>query len=332
LHYRLQRLWLTPLFRVAFRVGLPAFVLALAVGLYLSNDSRRSAILAQIDAVKSSFEDRPEFRVSLISITGAAPDLADAVRARMGIRLPLSSWRLDLDAARTSAEALDAVESARLRIKGSELVVEITERTPALVWRTDKGLAMVDATGHRVAGLASREDRPDLPLVAGDGADQAAPEALEILQAAASLSPRIRGLIRQGDRRWDMVLDRDQVIELPAIDPVSAVERLLALDLADNLLARDLTAVDLRDPRRPVLRLGTHALATLRGTPDPVADAVAPVADTTASPAATTHAATAKPAAKLAANPAKPTKPAKSATATTAASAFPTTANARISP
>lgn len=267
LHYRLQRLWLTPLFRVTFRLGLPALVLLLAASLYLSSDARRAALMAEAQAVKVSFQDRPEFRVSLISITGAAPELADAVRARMGIRLPVSSWTLDLDAARASAEALDAVESAKVKINGGELVVQITERTPALVWRTDKGLALVDASGHRVAGLASREDRPDLPLVAGEGAAVAAPEALEILQAAAPLSARIRGLIRQGDRRWDLVLDRGQTVLLPAIDPVSAIERLLALDQSGNLLARDLTAIDLRDLRQPVLRLGPTALATLRGIP-----------------------------------------------------------------
>ena len=267
LHYRLQRLWLTPLFRVTFRLGLPALVLLLAASLYLSSDARRAALMAEAQAVKVSFQDRPEFRVSLISITGAAPELADAVRARMGIRLPVSSWTLDLDAARASAEALDAVESAKVKINGGELVVQITERTPALVWRTDKGLALVDASGHRVAGLASREDRPDLPLVAGEGAAAAAAEALEVLQAAAPLSPRIRGLIRQGSRRWDLVLDRGQTVLLPAIDPVSAIERLLALDQADNLLARDLTAIDLRDLRQPVLRLGPTALATLRGIP-----------------------------------------------------------------
>lgn len=267
-HYRLQRLWLTPAFRIAFRLGLPVLVVALAAALYLASDARRAALAEGIDGLKNAFQDRPEFAVSLVSITGAAPDLADAVRARMGIRLPVSSWKLDLDAARASAEALDAVESARVRIVGPELRVEITERTPALVWRTDRGLALIDATGHRVAGLAAREDRGDLPLITGEGADAAAPEALEILQAAKALAPRIRGLVRQGERRWDLVLDRDQTVLLPAIDPVSAVERLLALDHANQLLARDLTAIDLRDPRRPVLRLGPHALSVLRGTPE----------------------------------------------------------------
>lgn len=272
LTYRLQRLWLTPAFRIGFRLGLPVLVLALGGWIYLSDAGRREALVAQYQAVRDAFEDRPEFRVSLISITGAEPELADAVRARLGIRMPISSWKLDLDAARASAEALDAVESARIRIKGGELRVEITQRSPALVWRRDGGLTLLDGSGHRVAGLAARADRPDLALVAGEGADLAAPEALEILQAASPLSARIRGLVRQSGRRWDLVLDRNQTVLLPAIDPVSAIERLLALDHADDLLARDLTAIDLRDPRRPVLRLGAHALAALRGTPETIPD------------------------------------------------------------
>jgi cell division protein FtsQ len=40
LTYRMHRLWLTPLFRVAFRVGLPAFLIALTLGIYLSSEAR----------------------------------------------------------------------------------------------------------------------------------------------------------------------------------------------------------------------------------------------------------------------------------------------------
>ena len=141
----------------------------------------------------------------------------------------------------------------------------VTERQPVLIWRDAKGLTMIDATGHRVAGLALRGDRPDLPLVVGEGADIAAPEALAILEAAAPLTPRLRGLVRMGDRRWDIVLDRDQRIELPEAGAVAAVERLLALDQAEDILARDILTVDLRNDHRPVLRLAPDALNAMRG-------------------------------------------------------------------
>lgn len=263
--YRMQRLWLTPLFRVLFRVGLPLAVVALITAGYLGDAGRRTALVDAFADLRERFQDRPEFMVTLVSIEGAAPELAKAVRERIAVKLPASSFELDLIQLRKRAEALDAVETAEMRLRAhGQLQVVIVERTPALIWRTEDGLTMLDATGHRVAELAGRDERPDLPLIAGQGAEAAAAEALDILAAASPILPRVRGLVRMGARRWDIVLDRDQRLLLPATDPVAALERLLALDQAEDLLARDILAVDLRVPQRPVLRLAPFATSELR--------------------------------------------------------------------
>lgn len=263
--YKMQRLWLTPLFRVLFRVGVPTLGLAAVVGLALMNDTRRAALADGITQITEKFQARPEFRVSLLAVEGASPDLADAVRARLAVKLPQSSFDLDLDALREKAESLDAVAGAELAVRsGGVLQVTIVEREPALIWRSAGGLTLLDASGRRVAGLASRGDRPDLPVIAGEGADAAAAEALELVDAAGPLVTRLRGLVRVGERRWDVVLDRDQRLMLPADRPVQALERLLALDQAEDLLARDLVAIDLRHEKRPVLRLGEDALTAAR--------------------------------------------------------------------
>jgi cell division protein FtsQ len=263
--YRMQRLWLTPLFRVTMRVGMPAFFVVLAMGIYLSDATRRDNFANLATAAKEKVTERPMFMVNLLSIDGASPELADAVRSRLSLGLPQSSLTLDLDAIRDSAQGLDAVASAVVRLAaGNVLQITITERQPAWVWRTGQGLMLLDADGHRIAGIAYRGDRADLPLVAGDGADAAVVEARAILQAASPLGARIRGLVRISERRWDLVLDRDQTVSLPADGPVAAVERLIALDQAENILARDIVSVDLRNPLRPVLRLSPQALAALR--------------------------------------------------------------------
>lgn len=263
--YRMQRLWLTPLFRVLFRVGLPLCGVALCVGVYLADEGRRTALAGAVSDLRERFQERPEFMVTLVSIEGASPELAKAVRERIAVKLPLSSFNLDLTGIRERAEGLDAVETAELRVRAQGVLqVVIVERDPVVIWRTDDGLTMLDATGHRVAGLAGRADRPDLPVIAGQGADMAIGQALEVLAAALSISPRLRGLVRVGERRWDIVLDRDQRLMLPADDPVAALERLLALDEAEDMLARDILAVDLRVPQRPVLRLAPYALLDQR--------------------------------------------------------------------
>ena len=263
--YRMQRLWLTPLFRVVVRVGVPAFVLSLAVLLWLGNDARRAALLAQIDAWKVAVENRPEFRVNVLQITGASPSLDAAIRDMLALKLPMSSFDIDLEAARARIATLDAVEGVTVRVAGSgALEVGITERVPALVWRRGEELDLLDKTGRRIARILVRGDRPDLPLLAGEGANAAAAEALRIVAAAGPVKDRLRGLVRVGERRWDLVLDRDQKIMLPEEGAVVAVERVVALDQAQDLMNRDLLAVDMRDDDRPTLRLAAGAVEELR--------------------------------------------------------------------
>ena len=103
--YRMHRLWLTPVFRVTMRVGLPAFVITLAAGIYLADQARREAFGQSYVAMKSSVEQRPEFLVGLLAIEGASPQLSDAVRAKLNLTLPMSRFDLDLDALRARAES-----------------------------------------------------------------------------------------------------------------------------------------------------------------------------------------------------------------------------------
>ncbi|MFZ1725533.1 MAG: cell division protein FtsQ/DivIB, partial [Albidovulum sp.] len=102
-----------------------------------------------------------------------------------------------------------------------------------------------------------------LPVIAGEGADENVTEALAIFRAARPIQHRIRGLVRMGERRWDVVLDRDQRIMLPESDPVSALERIIALDQAEDMLGRDIAAVDMRNEQRPTIRLLGGQVATM---------------------------------------------------------------------
>jgi hypothetical protein len=60
------------------------------------------------------------------------------------------------------------------------------------------------------------------------------------------------------------VLDRDQRIRLPEAAPVAALERVIALEQAQDLLSRDILVADMRNPARPVLQISAGAMETLR--------------------------------------------------------------------
>jgi cell division protein FtsQ len=263
--YRLHRLWLTPLFRVLLRKGLPVFALVLGAGLYVQAPERQAAISGWIDGMRQSIAERPEFAVRLMAIDGASAELSDAIRAVVPLDFPLSSFELDLSRIYADVTALDAVASAVVRVrKGGILQIVGTERRPAVVWRSAEAIGTLDGAGHPVTALKARLERPDLPLLVGLGADRAVPEALALLGAAAPIADRIRGLARVGERRWDVVIEPDIRLMLPETDPVPALEQIVALHQANQLLDRDISAVDLRNPARATLRLNGAAAESFR--------------------------------------------------------------------
>jgi cell division protein FtsQ len=116
-------------------------------------------------------------------------------------------------------------------------------------------LELLDETGHYVRSITARIDYPDLPLVAGEGADENIAQARMLLATAAPLADRVRGLVYVGQRRWDVALDRDQRIMLPAQGAVQALEKVLILNDTQELLDRAISVVDMRLNERPTLRL-----------------------------------------------------------------------------
>jgi len=263
--YRFQRLWLTPFFRKMLRVGVPVFSIIFFAGWFLSAPDTQDSIRDQVAEIRRSVAERPEFMVKLMAIDGASDELSSDIREVLPIDFPVSSFDLDLEQMKTVVEDLDAVATAELRIKsGGIMQLEVTERLPAVVWRNRGMIELLDVEGRRVAAVTSRRDRMDLPLIVGQGADEAVQVALQIIAAAGPLEDRMRGLVRMGERRWDVVLDRDQRIMLPELQPVYALEQVIALDQAQDLLARDIAAVDMRNADRPTLRMAPQAVEELR--------------------------------------------------------------------
>ncbi|MBN2905670.1 MAG: cell division protein FtsQ/DivIB [Rhodobacteraceae bacterium] len=265
LSYRAQRLWLTPLFRRALLRGVPLVALMAVPVVWLSDADRREALHAQIAEIRRQIETRPEFMVTLMAVDGASAEVDEDIREVLPLDFPVSSFDLDLEEMRATVAGLDAVKSAQMRIRpGGVLELTVLERVPAVVWRGVDGLELLDGQGHRVAPIAARAQRPDLPLVAGEGADAAIPEALSLIAAAAPIERRLRGVVRIGARRWDVVLDRGQRILLPETGAIAALERVIALTQVSDLLARDVTTVDMRNPVRPTVRLAPGAVEDLR--------------------------------------------------------------------
>lgn len=265
LSYRVERLLLTPRFRAFLRWGLPVLIVAGLVASVALDPDRREALVSHVREIRAEIEARPEFAVTMMAVDGASEDVARGIREVVSYNFPVSSFDVDLAALRATVEQLDAVRSARVRIRtGGVLEIDVAERLPVAVWRSRAGLALVDIDGVTVASLPTRLSRPDLPLLAGDGADAAVPEALGVLEATGPLHDKVRGLVRVGERRWNVLLTGGQTLLLPAAEPALAMDRIVALDAAGDVLARDVVHLDFRNPDRPTARLGPDAMAQRR--------------------------------------------------------------------
>jgi len=253
--YRYQRWMLTPGVRAGLRIGTPLALIAIIVGVWVAKDENRAWVSREIAAMKEAVQQRPEFTLTRMTIVGADSQTMADVQTMLPVAFPVSSFDLDLTEMKATVEDLYAVESAQVRATGGALKIDITPRVPVAVWRDKTTLRLIDA-GQVISGIIeTRADRRDLPLIAGDGAYAHLEEALALFQTAAPIKERVRGLVRMGERRWDVVLDRGQRILLPEYGALRALERTIALDVAQDLLARDVAKVDLRLEGRPTVQM-----------------------------------------------------------------------------
>jgi cell division protein FtsQ len=155
---------------------------------------------------------------------------------------------------RQRLETIAWVERAHVerRLPGT-ILVRLTERTPFAIWQHQGRFAVIDREGKVVATEALDAFGP-LPLVVGAGAERAAAEIYDLLQAHHALIERTQALVRVGERRWNLRLHNGVDVLLPEGQEAPALNRLSELHARHALLDRPLVAIDMRLPDRLVLR------------------------------------------------------------------------------
>ncbi|MEM9715491.1 MAG: cell division protein FtsQ/DivIB [Pseudomonadota bacterium] len=255
--YRWNRLMMRPAARALILKGGPTLAMTAFVALLLSNGDLRRDISETYAQLRSDIVQRPELFVQVMEIKGASPKVDRQIRLSSGLDLPVSSFEMDLADLRARLERLDAVKSASIFLRsGGVLEIQIEERTPVMLWRGASGLEALDLDGVRTAYVDRRSAYPGLPLIVGDGAKDHVGEALRLFRQLQPIAHRVRGLRRVSERRWDVLTDNGPVIMLPQDKPARALAHVLALQNAQDLFEKDITAVDMRLTDRPAIRIG----------------------------------------------------------------------------
>ncbi|MBN35075.1 MAG: cell division protein FtsQ [Rhodospirillaceae bacterium] len=181
----------------------------------------------------------------------------------LGIDVGEAMLALQIDVARERVAALPWIRDVTVeRRLPNTLVVSLVERRPLALWQHDGEITVVDAQGEIIDGARPAEFA-ELMLVVGDDAPGHAAELLAVMARVPNLKERVAAAVRVGERRWNLRLDDGIDIQLPEDGLEQAWLALADMDRTEQLLARDVQAVDLRFPDRFVVRLTPDARARM---------------------------------------------------------------------
>lgn len=263
--YRMMRLMLIPRLRLIFTLGFPSLLIFCAtLGLFININVWENISAIKKD-LKLAFVERPEFMIKVASIDGSSDELANEIREILPLDFPVSYFDLDIKYLHKVVNEIPAVASAAIKISvGGVLQINVTEKSPAFIWRKDNVMSVIDETGSFIRIANSRVDYPKLPLVVGEAANLAVSEISSLMQANEYFKDHVRAFIRVGERRWDLILENNVRIMLPQREFLAAFDRLMLMNEAGSLLSGRLSNIDMRLVVRPTVRVDTVSVDPLR--------------------------------------------------------------------
>ena len=263
--YRMMRLMLIPRLRLIFTLGFPSLLIFCAtLGLFININVWENISAIKKD-LKLAFVERPEFMIKVASIDGSSDELANEIREILPLDFPVSYFDLDIKYLHKVVNEIPAVASAAIKISvGGVLQINVTEKSPAFIWRKDNVMSVIDETGSFIRIANSRVDYPKLPLVVGEAANLVVSEISSLMQANEYFKDHVRAFIRVGERRWDLILENNVRIMLPQREFLAAFDRLMLMNEAGSLLSGRLSNIDMRLVVRPTVRVDTVLVDPLK--------------------------------------------------------------------
>ncbi|WP_245297325.1 cell division protein FtsQ/DivIB [Rhizobium oryziradicis] len=213
----------------------------------------------------------PQFSETMTSSAGFAVDnvkLAGNVHISeidvlqsLGLDGATSLVSLDVDDARRRVASLPWVASVDIRkVYPRTILLNIKERKPFGIWQHGSDLSLIEENGNIIAPLRDNKFA-SLPLFVGRDADTDAKDVMAEFAAFPQVAARVKAYVRVSSRRWDLYLDNGVTVKLPEDDVGDALKRLVRMETEQQLLERDIAAVDLRLADRMTVELTPDALA-----------------------------------------------------------------------
>ncbi|MCD8519810.1 MAG: FtsQ-type POTRA domain-containing protein [Alphaproteobacteria bacterium] len=235
--------------RVVFLCLMILMVMGGAFAVFLTIESR--AVIAE-KIYQASAE--AGFSLKTVSVEGRVYADASTILNAIGIEEGQPLLAFDPDAAHKALEKLSWIKSAQVERRWPDTVyVNLVERQPLALWQKDKELSLIDEEGVVIA-RRNLSSFGELLIVTGDKAPEHARDLVGLLKAEPVLAEKIEAASWTGDRRWNLKTRKGAIIKLPEDDTGLAIGRLARLETEEEILGKDISQIDLRDPGRIVVR------------------------------------------------------------------------------
>jgi cell division protein FtsQ len=183
-----------------------------------------------------------------IKITGLQHHEPQTVLSHIGVKPGGGMFGFDAHTAEKKLEALDWVEAATvIRRFPNQLDVAVIEREPFVVWQHDGKLSVIDRKGKVMGGVSAQSTNVLLHVV-GEGANLAASDLLNQMEATPGLRHQAKAVVRVGDRRWDVHMDNGIVLALPEAGLPAALRLAEATFLTASSQKLPVQHIDFRIP------------------------------------------------------------------------------------
>jgi cell division protein FtsQ len=199
------------------------------------------------------------FAINNVKVSGNAETSEIDILERLGLDGTTSLMALDVVETRAALKTLPWVRDAEVRkVYPDTIEIKLTERTAFGIWQHGDELSIIEQTGSVIAPLRDNKFAY-LPLFVGRDAETGAEEIMADFDQWPDVKKRVKSFIRVAGRRWDIRLDNGVIVKLPEHDMAKAMAVLAKFNQEQDLVERDIVAVDLRLEDRTTVQLSEGA-------------------------------------------------------------------------
>lgn len=242
------------------RIGVPMWLGRLSFGGYCAFVVGYGVVAGgHGQSVAQALTSSAGFAIEDVRVSGNAHTSEIDILQLLGLDGTTSLLALDIDVARQSLSELPWVEAAEVRkVYPRTVEVMLKERQAFGIWQHGSELSLIEKNGSVIAPLRDNKFA-SLPLFVGRDAERAAASTETEFANWPAISQQIKAYVRVAGRRWDVHLDNGIVVRLPETGMAEAMDRLGRLEAEQQVLDRDVAAIDLRLPDRIAVRLTAEA-------------------------------------------------------------------------